>query len=130
MNESKPLALNIGDWHVPYVNRDFWVGGKLQYSVEGMSILTRGQARVISASCCAQVSYRVNDHSLEKANAIYDKLMNSKPRHASPVEHQATPIEGFATAPGVTHMTRDGELWSGNFKGWIQHRQIIEGITK
>lgn len=129
MSKSVPIELNVGEWHVPYVDRHY--GVIMQYSVKGMSILTKEQAKIISASCCAQVSYRVNDNSLQKAYAIYDKLMNSVPRHASPVEHQATPIEELDEwAPGVTHKTRDGELWSGNFKGWIQHRQIIEGNIK
>lgn len=33
-------------------------------------------------------------------------------------------------AEGVTHMRKDGMLCSGNFIGWIQYRQLIEGHTK
>lgn len=128
---SDPFILDYGDWHVPYVDRDYDYKSTLVYSVEGLKDITKEQAKVISASCCAQVSYRVNDNSLEKAYAIFDKLMDSEPRHASPVEHQATPIEICNEwPPGVTHITRNGQLWSGNFKGWIQHRQLIERNTK
>jgi len=27
---------------------------------------------------------------------------------------------------GTTHCDGDGILWSGNFSGWIQHRQLIK----
>jgi hypothetical protein len=100
-------------------------------------------ALAISASCCAQVSYRKLDDSLEKAKDIFSKLIDSKPCHASPTEHQATPMKGSGEEPngwqmafnhsgfpeswenGITHADRDGILWSGNFKSWIQHRQLI-----
>jgi hypothetical protein len=26
---------------------------------------------------------------------------------------------------GITHSDRAGNLWSGNFKGWVQYRQLI-----
>jgi hypothetical protein len=29
--------------------------------------------------------------------------------------------------PGITHMDKDFNLWSGNFKGWIQYRKLING---
>ncbi len=84
-------------------------------------------AKIISASCCAQVSYRKSDDSYEKALVIFDKLINSKPCHASPVEHQATPIfeQRKGWNDGITHVDRKGNYWSGNFQGWIQFRQLI-----
>jgi hypothetical protein len=33
--------------------------------------------------------------------------------------------EYMFNTPGVTHMDSKGNFWSGNFRGWIQHRQII-----
>lgn len=131
-SQSEPLELLNGEWHVPYVEREF-VDGELVYG----NGLTLEEAKMISASCCAQVSYRKNDDSLEKAKSIYDRLINSRPAHSSPVEHQATPIfyskypTNYPKQPtdwdrGVTHMDRDYQLHSGNFKDWIQLRQTLE----
>ena len=84
------------------------------------------------------------DDSLEKAQDIYKRLVESKPVHASPFEHQGTPmkedrfreddqvllyvLEGDdADTVGTTHFDRRGYAWSGNLKGWVQHRQLIDG---
>lgn len=131
MHESFPLVIKPGDWHVPYIDRSInYIDNTIDYSVNGTE-LTVEQAKKISASCCAQVSYRKLDDTLEKAEMVFDRLINSVPVHASPVEHQASPMVDTVGGHdetwqlGVTHMDRHGELWSGNFKGWIQHRQLI-----
>lgn len=135
-NESKPLLISYKEWHVPYVQRTRNINGVLEYH-SNKQLLTLEQALKVSASCCAQVSYRKSDDSLEKAEQIYDRLINSEPVHASPVEHQARPMEWnrhiFDRTPweeGVTHMLRDGMLCSGNFKSWIQYRQLIPNNVK
>lgn len=127
MSWSKPIELRHGQWHVPYVTR-VAAEGQVYYLDSNDTPLDLHSAKVISASCCAQVSYRKSDDSLEKAQMIFDKLINSKPAHASPVEHQATPMPSLMARnfiPGVTHMDYTGQNWSGNFLGWIQHRQLI-----
>jgi hypothetical protein len=86
-------------------------------------------------SSSAQTSYRKTDYSLEKADDMYDKLFGGKKIHASPAEHQATPVPSFDAnegetkewPKGVTHMARNYTYWSGNFCQWIQNRQLIEG---
>lgn len=119
-----PLQLRVGDWHVPYVDRDN-SNFEVRYSVNGQPV-TLKEAKEISASCCAQVSYRNNDTSTEKGSSIYKRLIESKPAHLSPVEHQATPIpDNDIMYLGITHTDRHGQRWSGNFKGWIQLRQIL-----
>lgn len=100
-NGSIPELLYQGAWHLPYV-------GHLEredYPV--------GTAAKISAARCARVSYLT--HNGEKPNfvddlALFEKLAGSVPSHASPLEHQATPC-------------RSAEVWSGNFRGWLQFRQ-------
>ena len=58
---------------------------------------------------------------------IFNQLIYSEPMHASPVEHQATPIPtGYPFTKGVTHMDFKGNYWSGNFRGWIQFRQLLQ----
>jgi hypothetical protein len=124
-----------GMWHLPYLSFHGYVGGKGFYKT-GDEVVVEEDAIKISASLCAQVSYRKSDESLDKALKIYDQLVTMKPVHASPFEHQATPIfdptiTGCGMVfealdeDGVTHMDREGQLWSGNFKGWIQNRQLI-----
>ena len=93
-------------------------------------VITIEQARILSASCCAQVSYRKLDDSQEKAESIYKKLIESDRVHASPVEHQATPIPRFEDHPGITHICRDGSKWSGNLREWIQFRKLIPNESK
>lgn len=133
---STPVVLKEGWWHTPYYGDGYWrdsgharvVDGKLEavdHKYPGAHSLK--EALAISSSCCAQVSYRKNDESLEKAMSIFARLVESEPVHASPFEHQATPIPMQESLPkGVTHMRfSDQSLWSANFKGWIQHRQLI-----
>jgi hypothetical protein len=121
-------------WHTPYYGEGYW---------DCLSGDSLEDALAISSSCCAQVSYRLLDDSIEKARMVYKRLVESSPVHASPFEHAATPMKGSGEEPsgwdmafnhsgfpeswenGVTHSDRQGNLWSGNFKSWIQHRQLI-----
>jgi thymidylate synthase ThyX len=129
-----PVELKPGEWHLPYITIATYVPtGELQYFDENFNRLDLEDAKIISASCCAQVSYRKNDPGFDKAFKIYDQLINSDPAHASPVEHQATPMniesmcrfEPETWEPGVTHVSANSDLWSGNLRGWIQHRKLI-----
>ena len=127
---SVPQQLNPGEWHVPYVNTNFELStNKLIYiDTSGLEI-SADDARIVSASCCAQVSYRKSDDSFEKAKKIYQQLIESQPCHASPVEHQATPMfrpDSFADL-GTTHIDRKNQAWSGNLRGWVQFRKLIPG---
>ena len=143
MDESVPMTLHDDEWHLPYVDRER-VNGNLIYKVNG-DIVSLEDAKKISASCCAQVSYRILNANLDKAREIFQKLIESKPIHASPTEHQATPMKKFDSLaysvsktqyePGITHMRVDADsdvcdLWSGNLCGWIQHRQLIPENAK
>lgn len=125
---SEPVTLKPDDWHTPYFGAGYWLKD-LGIPLE--------DALAISSSCCAQVSYRKLDDSLEKARDVFDKLIESKPCHASPTEHQATPMslpvwteEGYkldlSWDEGTTHCDKFNNLWSGNLKSWIQHRQLIK----
>lgn len=137
--KSEPKLLQPGEWHVPYFRDGFWTPNNDDDTLE--------DALAVSASCCAQVSYRKLDDSIEKARDIYARLVESKPVHASPFEHQGTPMQeqyfcddeqvllhcntdnGTLDAEGITHFDRRGYAWSGNLRGWIQHRQLIAGNT-
>jgi hypothetical protein len=131
LSESIPERLNIGEWHLPYIETKR-LNGFLEYFDNTDQKLTLDNARKISASCCAQVSYRRLNESKEKALEIYSKLFSGRKPHMSPTEHQGTPIQLYqATLPptmwseGITHITRDVQLCSGNLTGWIQFRQTL-----
>lgn len=113
MDESTPEELTHYDWHLPYLTD----GEALKY---GNITATK-----ISAARCARVSYLNHDSSAPNKTAdinLAEKLLSAK--HMSPFEHQASPI--FTELDkGVTHHDTFGFPWSGNFKGWIQYRQLL-----
>lgn len=96
-HKSIPRVLGEGEWHLPYA--------------EGVDNLE--DAKKVSASCCAQVSYRKNDDSIEKAELVYERLVGGKPLHASPFEHVCRPLN-------------EHEEQRGNLMGFRQLRQDIE----
>lgn len=142
---SKPEVLQPGEWHTPYVThmRRTGVDGKptgpLLYGIDdgmgSLDAISLEHALKVSASMCAQVSYRKADDTLEKALMVYDRLVESKPVHASPFEHQATPMTPHNSHveecydEGVTGWYKKLGFMSGNFAGWIQHRQLIADNT-
>lgn len=132
IKNNSPVKLEVGDWHTPYYADGVWFKDSMIDSLE--------DALAISSSCCAQVSYRLLDDSVEKARKVYQRLVESEPVHASPFEHQASPMKTAqwpeycdpsvwidVEEEGVTHADREGNYWSGNFKSWIQYRQLIDG---
>ncbi len=109
-DQSIPNYLAREEWHLPYVtDRSLQIEDALK----------------LSASLCAQTSYRKADDSLEKAKSIFGKLIDSYPVHFSPTEHQARPLWGYMD-PLTTHTDKIGRFWSGNFCGWGQYRQQIQ----
>lgn len=126
-NKCLTIELDAGDWHTPYYEAGYW----LQDDETPLE-----DALAISSSCCAQVSYRLLDDSIEKARKVYQRLVESTPVHASPFEHCASPMKyeklnknslASGWEKGTTHMDKEYKFWSGNFKSWIQYRQLIDG---
>lgn len=121
MDESIPVELHPGEWHLPYVDlADFDDSG---YPIP--------EAIKCSVARCARVSYLNHDNStpdIAKDIALADMLLAAG--HMSPFEHIATPME-FPTGwerpwiKGYTHLDNIGNFWSGNFRGWIQYRQTL-----
>lgn len=100
---------DVRGWHLPYVS---------EQERQEQSFLTLVK---VSAARCDRVSYLTHDGqnpSLEADLALYDRLVGSKPWHASPVEH---PAVALARA----------DIPSGNFFGWGQFRKTLEatGVT-
>lgn len=113
MAMSTPRKLKDTDWHMPYVSWVFLADGTQQFLKADGTNMSLSDAKKVSASCCAQVSYRLTDDTLDKAKVVYARLVTSKPLHASPFEHQVRPAN-------FKHVNR------GNLTGWYQLRQEIE----
>lgn len=168
VEQSVPVLLKSGEWHLPYVD---WVrvgkdeGVKEPYiqhymwpdtpipdtqmhiGMGDMQFLTLEEAIKVSCARCAAVSYRNEGYGLVKSLELYDRLVGSDKKHASALEHCATPmkphcyeqtkLKGMKAVnvpafpkswqEGISHMDRDCQLWSGNFKGYIQYRKLVPG---
>jgi len=151
--KTESILLIPGEWHTPYYGNGYWIDEGNGIDFLGYSLQN---ALDISMSCCAQVSYRNLDDTLEKAQKVVERLNlgvdTEKPVHASPSEHQATPMKEngswtkmpnlrgmkLVNSPrypesweeGITAYHKELGFMSGNFSGWIQNRQLIKGHTK
>ena len=150
MQESKPYLLKVGEWHLPFVNVGWNGKGEMCYADEDFNFISLELAIKLSAASCASVSYRTDNMTLEKADKIFDMLIKAEVVHSSPLEHCATPVSkeveiensdyltvGFINKAsdsntwedGVTHMNKQGQLCSGNLRGFIQYRHLLPNNT-
>lgn len=145
----EPTELYPGEWHLPYVDTGRDESGGIVYSILGkdgevVELDTEAAIKVSSARSAA-VSFRNVDYGVEKSEEVYGRLVGDERKHASALEHQAMPMMpmtfgaaddqnnwNIPTMPhtwerGVSHMDRQGRLWSGNFRGWVQFRKTVCG---
>lgn len=98
--EHTPQYVDFGEWHLPFITE------------EERKKLGQEKALRVSVARCARVSYLNHDghpSTFDEDNELYKRLVNSKPMHASPFEHQATPRATYA--------------YCNNFRGWHQLRK-------
>lgn len=115
MNASTPSLIGYGNWHLPFVT-DREIGTDKDWNISVRMSVAR----------CARVSYLNHEGkapTFEEDMKLYDRLMGAHPIHASPAEHQATPMERHPL---------EGMAYYGNFRGWMQHRKLLtnENITE
>jgi hypothetical protein len=105
MAGSVPEPLDVGEWHLPYVQPDD------RADLDDPVLLRR-----VSAARCGRVSYLNHDGRRDVAGdlRLYERFVTAQPSHASPLEHVATP-----TAPANPPL--------GNFRGWTQLRHLVLG---
>lgn len=127
MAGSQPAHLKPGEWHLPYVTFDVikqYCGPRSWDPVE--------LARKVSTAMCARVSYLTHDGrptTVEEDLKLFDRLVGSKPLHASPAEHQATPDvlnTGHELSQFPPEAGWENPHLHGNFSGWVQHRKLLE----
>lgn len=92
-----PTPLEPGDWHTPFADPSLPVEDRKKQS----------------ASLNAQVSFRKDDPSLEKADVVFSRLVLGNKLHASPFEH-------------VCRILEPGEKPKGNLPSFHQYRTDIE----
>jgi hypothetical protein len=105
VDDSKPVTVEEGDWHLPLVT------ASERSEVGDLETLIK-----ISAGRCARVSYLthagVRDHDADIG--LHDRLVSSG--HMSPLEHPARPLSAEELEAGE---------WSGNFRGWKAARKDV-----
>lgn len=121
--KSMPKIISYGAWHLPFItdlDREEslkWIKANSLKPSDLYSILIKR-----SVARCARTSYYTHEGkktTVEEDLKLYDRLLAAQPVHASPAEHQATPLQN----PNEK---------SGNFTGWLQYRKTIpnENIDK
>lgn len=143
----EPELLYQTQWHTPYVSHSRNSFGQLEYWTgtiggDDFALHTPEEAVKISCCACAQVSYRKLDTSPEKVQRVYDLLVNGGIIHGSAFSHVASPMIPTVSSDridiavndprnsdswqdGITHVDRNGQLWSSKLRGWIQYRKLI-----
>ena len=119
-NESTPIELSVGDWHIPF--GDTFDHDRLNRSLPAFLEVNPDEFKsnlrvMISTARCARVSY-LNFEGKDDYNADLKLYTNLKSMgHMSPFEHCA-------------QVSLDSKK-SGNFSGnWTQLRKTIEGENK
>lgn len=112
---STPTFLKPGEWHLPYIDN---FEGELSIAIAA------------SVARCARVSYLTHEGkepNLEDDLKLYERLVGGVPIHASPAEHQATPLINLnnGTTDYEKPVFQKAHL-SGNFTGWLQYRKQLE----
>lgn len=112
INSSIPTKLDDGQWHIPFID-------KISINAESIVNVSEKQTQFlikVSTGMCARTSYTVvnNEKNInyDSLIVIHDKMILSKPFHASPFEHCA--------------ISMGDNKWYKNFKGFKQYRQIID----
>lgn len=124
MEASEPKLLKAGEWHLPYVTAADLIAIELHLGCIPNASRTLAMARKVSAARCCRVSYLKHDGSradIEEDIALCDRLIGSRPLHASPFEHQATPDVLLDRL-----VVWECPELHGNLVGWIQNRKLIE----
>lgn len=141
MQQSTPQVLEPGEWHLPFVDCRYYEDNEQLYLVEG-NYVTLDEAIKVSCARCAATSFRNENYGLEKSLQVYDRLVNGDKVHAGALEHCGTPMESakphllisgcvnYEAWPatwqeGISHVDREGNLWSGNYCGFIQYRKLV-----
>lgn len=103
---SIPEFLDDGEWHLPFVT--------VEDRLAGHDIATLLRIATARAARVSYLNHEGKKPTLQEDLDLFKRLLADTPKHASPSEHQATPLP----SPWMQ---------SGNFWGWLQFRKTIDG---
>lgn len=108
LEDSTPVSLNPGEWHLPY----FQTSGDYEFRWQGLYSVQELLYFIVSKS--ARISYgnHLKDLACEKAKELHDELKNNN--HWSCFEHAA-----------MVMSPRDNNKFR-NFRGFMHYRQMLE----
>jgi thymidylate synthase ThyX len=100
---STPQPVEAGSWHLPFIA-----------DVDRSDVADVDTLRKISAARCGRVSYLNHDgrRDLDDDLRLYQRFVEARPAHASPLEHVATPADSRQPS-------------AGNLRGWTQLRHLV-----
>jgi hypothetical protein len=153
LNESTPVHLNAGEWHVPFAKKEDTSNIIQQVGMQAaMSNTEQGRwltmAHIkIATAMCARVSYTVMGEEGKPPNYVKDIELHDRlaaSGHWSPFEHCARVMtkneydtSEFRWVPNPENPTdRNADIkeygWSGNFNSFTQYRKLFhnENITR
>lgn len=123
MNDSVPVTLDYGQWHLPLIQPD-------EFGLYDIDTLIK-----VSIGRCARVSYLTHDgrRDINADIELYDRLIKSG--HMSPAEHVARPMMYLDARRIIETMLDDdndqypilnlSSVFSGNLRGWVSKRKLI-----
>lgn len=134
-DDSTIQLLHPGEWHLPFVTEEDWAEadafGRHLANVfpnkdepRDADTIAMDNLIKLSTARCASTSYKTVDGfdmTMERAIAVHDKLVGSRPIHASPAEHVAQVDKWMEGHDG-------GWLYPeqhANFVGFRQYRHML-----
>lgn len=125
---SEPRKLKYGGWHLPYTTDADWDALDAMLTAEHGDTSDHHRrlddvgdlVRKVSVARCARVSYLTQDgkRDLVEDVRLYDRLVEARPMHSSPLEHVAQAIVSRPATVGS----------ASNFEpGWAQLRKMTPG---
>jgi thymidylate synthase ThyX len=123
---STPTVLRPGEWHLPYVTEED--REEVKSRAEDSFLLVK-----ISAGRCARTSYLTQEckRSLQADIDLHDKLVSSKPMHASPLEHVACALPPYSPKTGkfIGWRSYRHELPNESTKVFTPNHPLLKGLT-
>jgi thymidylate synthase ThyX len=142
-NESTPIQLNAGKWHIPYgdnIDTNIFLTEQITVPHDHLEQDFENLKIKIATARCARLSYQTlgdNPRVNYKSDIeLHNRLASMG--HWSPFEHCAramTDIEYNENRKGCLNnnwalLSHDTAGWSGNFKGFIQYRKMFQDENK
>lgn len=119
MEDSIPLELDYGQWHMPLVS---------DYNDLKAANFTEEQIRQISVGRCCRISYLTHDGKRDPNDDVRLQGDLRTNGHMSPFEHPARPMtqKEIQLHSSPYHLAKvGGPPFLGNYRGWVSFRKEL-----